>query len=407
MKVIRIIKLELWLSFKYIFGRKKEFFISLTSFLAIASVVIGIAVLLLVMAIMNGFNTELKKRLIGLGSHIQIVKFADEHEQLKTEQLLLKNQKVTKIAPFIRKQLIFSLGQENYLITVEGITPEKERQTANLGRYVIKGNLNLKANGILIGQEFAKIFGYHIGDKITLINPKNQKFVVFKVQGIFFTGAYLYDFNLAYINLAFAQRIFEMSNTVSGFKIKISNEDQVKMVKCELAKILDLRYDINTWLDLNKSLFNAMQIERRIMVIILSLLLLLAGFNIATTLMMNVMEKRREIGILKALGFSNQRLKRIFIYQGLFLSCVGIILGLGLGFLLAWQINPIMDVVGNLIGSKLIFSETYYLNKIPVHFDYYYIGLTVLFCFLVSFLASYYPAHKASKLEPIEVLKNE
>lgn len=399
--------LEFWLSSKYILGKKQELFISFTSIFSILSVFIGIAILILVMSVMNGFSLELKKRLIGLGADIQITKFGDEKNYYFMQKEFRKNKNIAQIAPFIRKQLVFSYGSENYLITLDAINPQSEKLATNLSTYLIKGNLNLKDNGIIIGKEFAHYFGYQVGDFVYFTNPNTKKGLAFKIQGIFYTGAYIYDLNLAYIDLKFAQKIFGMPKTISGYKIKLFDEDKANLTKMDLLKKLNIRYDVNTWLDLNKSLITAMQIERRIMFIILSALLLLAGFNIATTLMMKVMEKKKDIGVLKSLGFTNQAIKRIFLYQGLILAFIGIILGLITGFLLAININFIMDIVEKITGFKIILSDAYYLTKIPVHFNYYNIFLTVLFCFLISLIAAYYPALKASKLEPIEVLKDE
>ena len=407
MRFLKKFILEFWLSSKYIFGKKQEAFISFTSIFSILSVLIGVAILILVMSVMNGFSIELRNRLIGLGAHIQITKFGDEKNYYLIKKNFLENKNIAQVAPFVRKQLMFSYGTENYLITLDGINPESEKKATNLAAYLIKGKINLKNNGIIIGKEFARYFGYQLGDSVYFTNPTTKKKIAFKIQGIFYTGAYIYDLNLAYIDLKFAQKIFGMPNTISGYKIKLFNEDKANFTKQDLLKKLNIRYDVNTWLDLNKSLISAMQIERKIMFIILSLLLLLAGFNISTTLMMKVMEKKKDIGVLKSLGFSNKAIKRIFIYQGLILSLAGIFLGLITGFILTLNINFIMDIVEKITGFKIILSDAYYLAEIPVYFNYYNILLTVLFCFLIAVIAAYYPALKASKLEPIEVLKDE
>ncbi len=405
--MIREFQLEIWLALKYIFNKKQEIFISFSSIFAILSVLLGIAILVLVISVMDGFNLELKKRLIGVGSHIQVTKFGDEKAFPVIKKELVKNTDIIEIAPFIRKQVIFSFGSENNLITMEAIDPNLEKSVTNLAEYLVSGNLNLKNQEIIIGQEFAKNSNLKKGEFITFFNPVTKSFVTFKIAGIFYSGSYLYDSNLVYINLNFAQKIFNLPNTVSGFKIKTVNNEKVDLIKQNLLTFLDARYEVNTWLDLNRGLISAMEIERKIMFIILSLFFVLAGFNIATALMMNVMEKKKEIGILKSLGFTNLIIKKIFIFQGLILTSIGICGGLILGIILTLNVNLIMDIMEKVFNFKILYNEAYYINSIPIQFNYFSIVMIIIFCFLIALLSAYYPALKASKLEPIEVLKNE
>ena len=399
--------IELLISLRYIFPKKRNLFIFYNTIFAVLSVALAVCSLIVVTSIMDGFGKEIKDRIIGIGAHVQIQKFLGEETPEKTSALLSSQPFIKHISPFIYGNAINYYAGDTYLFSMYGVDQDKERDIINLQKYLISGQFSLKKKGIVIGKELANSYSIKIGDKITLFSPTTKGFTTFKIRGIFYSGMYLYDRNLLFIDIKDADEFFHMQGRITGFKINAKNEFQVNQIKAKLRTLLGVKYDISSWMDQNRGLISALRIERNVMFIILLVMVILAGFNISSTLIMIALSKKKEIGILQSLGFSYKRIQFIFIIQGLILCLFGLIAGIICGVLMALNINIITNVFEYFTGAQLFPKDIYYFDKIPVTIDINNILLIVMFALLISLIAAYYPSLKASRLSAVEALKNE
>jgi lipoprotein-releasing system permease protein len=406
LKLTANLNIELLLALNYIFKNKRAKFISFNALFSILSVTFAIIVLVVIVSVMDGFGAEFEKRIIGTGSHINIQKFGGENEFQSLKKTLLRNTLIKNIAPYVSGQVIHYYGREVYTFSVQGVDAEVERKVSNIEEVLVTGSMCVDSKDLLIGKELADTFSYQLGDKLKLRSPITDKLETFVVKGIFYTGIYHHDLNLIYITLKDSQRIFNMGNSITGIRVQAKKTSNVNTIKTFLLSRLGPEYDVYTWMDLNKSLIGALKIEKKIMFIILSMLLVLAGFNISSTLMMSFMYKKREVGILKSLGFRNNQIKNIFLFQGILICFIGITIGLLIGIVIITNINLISDFFKNVIGLSLFPTDIYYLDKIPTSLNGVTLLLIIGFSFIVSIIASYYPALKASKLSPAEIIKN-
>ncbi len=392
-------------------SRRSGSFISLNSFFSIGGVVVGVAALIFVMSMMNGFETELRTRILGVTSHITVFpRFAESITDPDAAMAdLRKVDGVVAAAPFIYYKAAVASDESGDGIVVRGVDPAPENAVTGLGNTIIVGDFDLSPNdegigGILIGKSLASSLGVLLGDPLVLFSLRGEKLRAgaqpkvkkFEVRGIFETGMYEYDASMAYISIPDAASLFKIDG-VSGIHLKTNDFFNADKIADRINTMYADRFDAVDWKQMHKNLFSWMELEKIGMFIALSLIIAVAAFNIISTLVMIVMEKRQEIGILKTMGSIPAAVSRIFMGIGLAVGIAGCVLGWGLGYILCW-----LQLRFNIVHLP---PEIYFISSLPIDmrpFDFLVVGLAAVF---LCFLATIYPARRAAKLSVVEVLR--
>jgi lipoprotein-releasing system permease protein len=416
---------ELFIGLRYLKAKRKQFFISLITIISIAGVFLGVMALIIVLAVMNGFETDIKEKILGTLSHIILLKHGEGG--ISNYPTLIEQMKgyerVVSASPFIYNQVMLTSKSNVSGVVIRGIDPDTAGEVSNIGRSIMEGSLgDLKKHGgdaaiagIVVGRELARHLGAFLHDPITVISPIGHvtpmgmvpRMKQFKVVGIFNVGMYEYDSSLAYISLEEAQRFFGMGDAVTGIGIKVDDVYKAKEVARTIQGKLGFPYWTKDWMEMNKNLFSALWLEKVIMFIILFLIVFVAAFNIVSTLIMVVMEKNKDIAILKSLGASARSIMRIFIIEGLIIGIVGTILGALAGMLAAVNMETIAGYVERVLRFEVFPRDVYYLDRFPSELDPSDVVIIVIVAMMLCFLATLYPSWKASRLDPVEALRYE
>ena len=403
------------LGWRYLRSRQREGFISITSWFAIIGIALGVATLILVTSLMNGIRSEMRDRFLGIDGHIVISSpyrgFADYEALAST---LRDIPQISTVTPKIEGQVMATAKGRALGIMVAAM-PETELQKRPLiANAMTLGDLPMQS-GIIIGSRLARNLGVTIGDSITLISPQGtQTFAGFvprmknyTVVGTFTLGMHLYDGSLAFLPFAEAQTFFRLENAVSNLEIMLQNSADATAIASQIQQKLPQGFEALDWQRRNVTVFSALAVQRNVMTIILALIVLVAAFNIISSLVMLVKEKRGEIAILRTIGASRRQIMHIFIFCGVWLGAVGTLAGLGLGLLLAANIDRIRHGIEALIGQELLPENIYFLSTLPTETNPKEVVVVVLVSLALSFLATLYPARKAAQLQPAEVLRDE
>lgn len=395
-------KKELFLSWRYLVTRRKEKFISLISLISVLGITIGVMALIVVISVMAGFDKDLHDKIIGNYSHITLTGFKaiDNSEYLGLSEKITANPHVKDVSPCLEGQVLLKEEKKFFAVGLRGIDPLRESKVTKISQYLISGNINdLKDGGIIIGKELAVYLGLGTNSSLTLYSPLGKKYVL-KVVGIFRSGMYDYDLNLVFTNLESAQVIFDLPNQISSISMRLENPGLAAKVKKELTAVLGFNYNLRTWEDANQNFFAALKLEKLVMFIILALIIFVASFNIISTLIVMVVEKTKDIGILKALGMPSSSIRRIFTYQGLIIGSIGTLSGSLSGISLCWLLKKYQFI-------KLP-QDIYYLEHLPVSIELWPdVILIVLVSMAIVLASTLYPASKAAQLKPVEALRYE
>jgi lipoprotein-releasing system permease protein len=415
---------EWFIGLRYLKAKRKQTFISIITVISIAGVTVGVMALIIVLAVMNGFEKTLMEKILGTQAHIVLLKAGQEgiDQYDDAARRVEEIPEVISASPFIFSQVMLSSDAGVSGVVLKGIDPARVGKVTELAHYLKAGRLedlqkppegNLA--GIVLGVELAKHLGLSVGDALQVISPLGTitpmgmvpKMRRFRVVGVFQSGMYEYDTTLAYISLENAQKFFNLDGRVTGIEIKTDNVYKVKEIGREIRRKLGFPFWTKDWMEMNRNLFSALRLEKIAMFIILVLIVLVAAFNIISTLIMVVMEKNKDIAILKSMGAPARGILRIFIIEGLVIGVVGTALGLVLGLAAALNLEKITGFVENLFGFKILSSDVYYIDKLPSQVNPWDITWIVLTAILISLLATVYPAWRASRLDPAEALRYE
>jgi len=421
---------ELRVSWRHLCSRKSHKFISLITFISVGGVALGVMALIVVIAVMSGFGKNLRDKILGTNSHIVITSFERggiaEYENVVNT--VKKEEQVVGAAPFILKQVMLTYGQRTSGVVIRGVDPEREASISDLGKNMIQGKVRdlagpardappdvIRRKGIILGVELARTLGAGVGDVIGMLAPSvrmtplgvipNIKMV--EVVGVFESGMYEYDSNLAFISIASAQKLFNMQNKVTGVEVKVKNIDSAWKTAESIQKALGFPYVTRDWMQMNKNLFSALQLEKITMFIILILIILVAAFNIISTLFMVVMEKTKDIAILKSMGATSSSIMKIFSMQGMIIGLVGTGVGVAAGFTIVPNLNEIVGFIESVFNIRAFPSDVYYLDRLPSEIQYFDSFLIIVFSIVICFAASLYPAWRAARLDPADGLRYE
>lgn len=383
-------------------------------------ITLGMTALITVMSVMNGFQKEVRTRILGVASHVQIGSLHGNlsHWQQTAEEAA-KHPTVEAAAPYVTAQGMLSLNQVVQGVMVRGILPTMEDKVADFAKMMVSGELDNLAPGefgIVIGMELARTMGTFLGDKIVLISPQGQvtpagilpRLKQFTVVGIFEVGHFEYDSGLVLIHMFDAQKLYRMENDdVSGVRLKLKDLFQAPQVVAELPAMLTIDSYISDWTKQHANYFRAIQIEKRMLSLILALIIAVAAFNIVSTLVMAVTDKQSDIAILRTLGASPRSIMKIFIVQGTFIGVFGTILGVAGGTLLAYNVGDVVAFIEWLLNVQFLSREVYYISTIPSDPQMADITTVAITSFVLSLLATIYPSYRASKVNPAEALRYE
>lgn len=421
---------ELFISLRYLRARRKQVFVSVITFISIGGILLGVAALIIVLAVMNGFESELRNKILGINSHIVLTEHGgpiENYEAVMKEVETVKG--VVASTPFIYSQAMLKRSGDISGVVLRGLDPSTATKVISLGKmeagqlsYLTpEGRSGLKdvkdkdAPGIILGRELAKNLSVSLFDTVEILSPMGistpmgmvPRIKTFIVVGIFDSGFFEYDATLAFTSLQDSQSLMGMGSKVTGIEIKVDDIYQARTVAQRIVNKLGFPFWAKDWMQMNKNLFAALKLEKRVMFIILALIVLVAAFNIICTLIMVVMEKNKDIAILKSMGATSRGIMKIFVLQGLIIGGVGTFLGAVTGLLIAINLNQISLYVEKLLGIKILPSDVYYLSSLPSQVNYWDLVVIVIGSLLISFLATLYPSWSASKLDPAEALRYE
>ena len=418
---------EWFISLRYLKAKRRQGFISLISLISVAGVTVGVMALIVVLAVMTGFTDSLREKILGINSHIVVQHIgrgiADYN---KTSSIALQVDGVLAATPYIYSQTMLSVPDASTGAVVRGIDPETASNVLSLGNQLLEGsiaalsdetlpqedpetgrNLSHSLPGIIVGKELARSLRVGMGDNIRLFSPSGPltpmgvipKIKTCRIVGIFDTGMYEYDSSLAYVSLKTAQEFLELDENVHGLELKINDIYRATDIAAELEKKLGFGYVVKDWISMNKNLFSALKLEKTAMFIVLALIILVAAFNIISTLIMVVMSKGKDIAILKSMGATSQGIMRIFIYEGLVIGLTGTFLGVIGGLVLC-------EVLSRYEFIKLP-SDVYPITTLPIKVLPLDVTLVAVSAALITLLATLYPSWQASKVEPAVALRYE
>jgi len=401
-------KLQFFIAKRYLFSRRKEVFLLLSTIISVLGITIGVAALLITLSVMNGFHTDLKNKFVSTTSPINVLLPSTysraDCAKLMTEICGIKG--VSACAPYVLNQAVFTKRTRSQGIAVKGIAPKKEVAVTAIKKQITGGNYSLEGDEIFVGSELARSFGLGAGDSVFLTLPPAEmtafsggRVAEFKIAGVFSSGMWEYDMNLVYINIYRMQQLYGLGDSITGIEVALSDASDADRIAELIRKNISHSLWVRTWKETNRTLFAALELEKKVMFIILSLIVMVAVFNIISSLLLQTIEKVKDIGILKAVGADRKFIEGIFAFQGLINGTFGIALG-----------NIIAVVVCVLLKRYHFIeipAEVYYLDKLPVIMSLRDFILVDTVSVILTFFASFIPAWSAGKISPAAALKYE
>jgi lipoprotein-releasing system permease protein len=398
---------------------RRNRFISFISSVSMLGIALGVAALIIVLSVMNGFQKEVRDRMLGVLSHIEVLAYAQAELDAPPllQQQLARHPQVLASAPFVLSQVLLAQGEDMRGALVRGIDPLQEGlvtdAVAAMPEQVLK-QLQPGAFGVVLGSELARALGVKVGEHVTLVAPGGQvtpagvvpRLKQLTVVGLLDSGHYEYDASLALLHIDDAQRIFRLSGP-NGLRVKLKDAQLAREVANELIPVLGQDVTVRDWTRANRTWFAAVQIEKRMMFIILTLIVAVAAFNLVSTLVMTVTDKRADIAILRTLGASPASIMGIFVVQGALVGVIGTLSGLALGLLVAFNIGSIVPAIENALGASFLPKDIYLISRMPSDPQWSDIGPVVIIALVLALVATLYPSWRASRVDPAEALRHE
>lgn len=414
---------ELWIGWRYTRAKRNNHFISFISLTSMVGIALGVMALIVVLSVMNGFQDELRNRILGVASHIEVRSFEaglsdwpQLQQQIQTIPAKSLRSPIEGLAPYVMAQGMLTYDQAVQGVLIRGVLPAQEATVSDLARQMKAGHLqDLQAGAfnIVLGADLASALGVRVGDKVVLMAPQGQvtpaglvpRIKQFTVAGIFQVGMYEYDAGLALIHLQDAAKLYRMGEQVSGLRLKLQDMFVADVVSRELTQVLGPNFYISDWTQQHANFFKAIQMEKRVMFIILALIVAVASFNIVSTLVMAVTDKRADIAILRTMGATPQAIRRIFVVQGAMIGVIGTCSGAVLGVLLALNIETVVPWIERTFHVQFLAKDVYYISDLPSKLMWSDVGAIVGLSFFLSLVATLYPSARAARMHPAEALR--
>lgn len=399
-------RFETFVAKRYLMSQSKGVFSLITTLIGILGVTVGVAALITTLAVMSGFQNDIKKHVIGAQAHITIIGQMPDGRYQKVQNQIETVPQVLATAPTIYGQAILSYGQSSHGVLVRGLDEEQESKTNTLVSSLTEGSFKAEVDSklppLVIGTELAFNMGLDVGDEVVLVSPQGlagglPKMKRFKVTGLLKTGYYEFDNAIVYTDLQNASDFLGLKGAVTGLNVRIKNLDKADEIAAKINSVIGYQYAVKTYAQMNQTLYAALKLEKTVMFIILFLIIIVAALNITSNLILFGTEKLRDIGILRTLGASPSQIRNIFLFEGLFIASAGVLLGLILAFVLCF-------IIANTNIVQLP-ADIYYLTKVPVSLQFFDILFVVLGSYLVCFISALYPAYKASKINPVDAVR--
>jgi lipoprotein-releasing system permease protein len=417
---------ELFVGLRYLRAKRKQTFVSVITVISVLGITVGVSALIIVLSVMSGFEDTLKDKILGLNAHVVVLGMGHGIEDYDRVAETVRGVKgVAGASPFTYNQALLSSKASAVGVVVRGldvktageatVVPQKIREGSLEGLAVGLGSKKGRLPGLLLGSELARRLSVRVGDSINLISPTGTmtpagpvpRMTAFRVSGIFELGMYEYDSSLAFISLRNAQKFFRLGDTATGVEVKLRDIDEARAVADEIMRVLKGPYWTKTWEDMNRSLFSALKLEKVTMFIILTLIILVAALNIISTLIMVVMEKHKDIAILKGIGASPAGIMKIFMVEGAVIGFVGTLAGAAFGVGVALNLEWVVSLIEGVFKFKILPPSVYYIDKLPSHVEPATVAVIVAFSLGISFLATLYPSWQAARMRPVDSLRYE
>jgi lipoprotein-releasing system permease protein len=417
--VVSINRFELDLGLRYVRAKRRNSFISFISLISMLGIALGVAALIIVISVMNGFQSELRSRMLAATSHLEVKGLDGPMTDWKSiTATLQKNAEVKAIAPYVQGEGLWVNGEINKPSLVRGIDPAAESQVADVHKHMKVGELSaLKAGewGVILGIDLARSLGVRVGEKVALMIPQGTvtpagsvpRVKSFTVTGLFEIGWIEADSRIALIHMGDAQRLYQLGDAITGVRMKLDDLMKAPAFAARVAPQLPVGNAISDWTQQNANFFKAVQLEKRVMYIILTLIVAVAAFNLVSTLVMVVTDKQSDIAILRTLGARPGSIMQIFVVQGAIIGVIGTLIGLALGLLIAFNLDAVVGTIEKIFSVTFIDKTVYLITQLPSKVLAADVWTIVLMSLFMSFIATLYPSWRASRVNPAEALRYE
>jgi len=411
---------ELAVGLRYTRARKgsgRNAFVSFIAFTSMAGIVVGVWALIVVLSVMNGFQLELRNRILSVASHIEVRGFPELKDPNAVTALARRNPHVVASAPYVLGQAMLSAGDANRGVLIRGVDPAKEDTVADIGRHMARGSfdsLTPTSFNIVLGSELARGLGVHVGDSVVAITPQGivtpagtlPRIKTFRISGIFEINMSEFDSGLAFINIDDAQKLYRLDNA-NGIRLKLDDMFAAPRVANELLSVMPVDADVRDWTRNHANFFRAVAIEKRMMFIILTLIVAVAAFNIVSAQVMVVTDKKADIAILRTLGAAPKSILAIFMIQGMLIGVIGTVIGVVTGVLTALNIDVIVPALERALHVQFLDKTVYYISDLPSDLQSGDVITVAAIALLLALAATIYPSWRAARVNPAEALRYE